>query len=66
MQDMTFRWKGDDPVSFPSDFSDGYRLPKYVVSFTIDHELHNIYYGEGMSTIIFIIKQIKCQRHKKI
>ncbi|XP_077283054.1 glycine receptor subunit alpha-4-like isoform X2 [Arctopsyche grandis] len=47
MQDMTFRWKGDDPVSFPSDFSDGYRLPKYVVSFTIDHELHNIYYGEG-------------------
>lgn len=47
MQDMTFRWKGDDPVSFPSDFGDGYRLPKYVVSFTIDHELHNIYYGEG-------------------
>lgn len=47
MQDMTFRWKGEDPVSFPSDFGDGYRLPKYVVTFKIDRELHNIYYGEG-------------------
>ncbi|XP_024081563.1 glycine receptor subunit alpha-2-like isoform X2 [Cimex lectularius] len=47
--DMTFKWRDDPPLSFPSDFGkDGYRLPKYVVSFQpIQDKMHIIYYGEG-------------------
>uniref|UniRef100_A0A8D9BU56 Glycine receptor subunit alpha-4 n=1 Tax=Cacopsylla melanoneura TaxID=428564 RepID=A0A8D9BU56_9HEMI len=45
--DMHFRWKDDPPLSFPSDFGDGYRLPRYVVSFTTEKANHTIYYGEG-------------------
>ncbi|XP_066996201.2 glycine receptor subunit alpha-4-like [Anabrus simplex] len=47
MADMTFTWRGDPPLSFPSDFGDGYRLPKYVVSFTTEKDMQTIYYGEG-------------------
>lgn len=46
---MTFKWRDDPPLSFPSDFGkDGYRLPKYVVSFRAEEEQHIVYYGEGM------------------
>ncbi|KAL1140611.1 hypothetical protein AAG570_000541, partial [Ranatra chinensis] len=46
--DMKFRWRDDPPLSFPSDFGgDGYRLPKYVVSFAAEEEMHIIFYGEG-------------------
>ncbi|BES95402.1 glycine receptor beta [Nesidiocoris tenuis] len=45
---MTFKWRDDPPLSFPSDFGkDGYRLPKYVVSFRAEEEQHIVYYGEG-------------------
>ncbi|KAF6206473.1 hypothetical protein GE061_017706 [Apolygus lucorum] len=45
---MTFKWKDDPPLSFPSDFGkNGYRLPKYVVSFYPEPEPHIVYYGEG-------------------
>ncbi|KAG8288817.1 hypothetical protein J6590_010928 [Homalodisca vitripennis] len=45
--DMRFVWQNDPPLSFPSDFGDGYRLPKYVVSFVTENKTHNVYYGEG-------------------
>lgn len=48
MADMRFRWR-DDPLSFPSDFGDGFRLPRYVVSFVTDNRLNVIYYGDGKS-----------------
>ncbi|CAB3363870.1 glycine receptor subunit alpha-4-like [Cloeon dipterum] len=47
VDDMTFRWRDDPALSFPSDFGDGYRLPKYVVSFAAETEEQVIYYGEG-------------------
>lgn len=43
---MKFRWR-DDPLSFPSDFGDGFRLPRYVVSFVTDNRSNVIYYGDG-------------------
>ncbi|XP_065215872.1 glycine receptor subunit alpha-2-like isoform X2 [Planococcus citri] len=45
--DMTFRWKDDSPLRFPSDFADGCRLPRYVVSFEAQQNPHTIYYGES-------------------
>ncbi|RZF44395.1 hypothetical protein LSTR_LSTR010024 [Laodelphax striatellus] len=48
VNDMKFRWQNDPPLSFPSDFSaEGYRLPRYVVSFESQEDMHIIYYGEG-------------------
>ncbi|KAL1451504.1 hypothetical protein WDU94_005875 [Cyamophila willieti] len=49
VSDMLFRWKDDPALSFPSDFgADGYRLPRYVVTFTTAEKAnHTIYYGEG-------------------
>lgn len=44
---MTFHWKDDSPLSFPSDFADGCRLPRYVVSFEAQPNTHIIYYGES-------------------
>uniref|UniRef100_A0A1B6E4Y7 Neurotransmitter-gated ion-channel ligand-binding domain-containing protein n=1 Tax=Clastoptera arizonana TaxID=38151 RepID=A0A1B6E4Y7_9HEMI len=45
---MNFTWRDDPALSFPSDFTgESYRLPKYVVSFTIENDMHFIYYGEG-------------------
>ncbi|KAF4522028.1 hypothetical protein B566_EDAN010905 [Ephemera danica] len=46
-EDMTFRWRDDPALSFPSDFGDGYRLPKYVVSFVAEEEEQIVFYGEG-------------------
>ncbi|XP_025207706.1 glycine receptor subunit alpha-3-like isoform X3 [Melanaphis sacchari] len=46
MTDMKFHWR-DDPLIFPSDFGDGFRLPRYVVSFVTDNRLNVIYYGDG-------------------
>lgn len=51
--DMTFRWKDDSPLRFPSDFADGCRLPRYVVSFEAQPNPHTIYYGE--STFILVV-----------
>ncbi|XP_059480942.1 glycine receptor subunit alpha-4-like isoform X2 [Neocloeon triangulifer] len=47
VDDMTFKWRDDPALSFPSDFGDGYRLPKYVVSFNAEQEEQVIFYGEG-------------------
>ncbi|XP_073985472.1 glycine receptor subunit alpha-2-like isoform X2 [Rhodnius prolixus] len=45
--DMKFSWR-DPPLSFPGDFGkDGYRLPKYVVSFAAEKQGYFIVYGEG-------------------
>ncbi|XP_050434859.1 glycine receptor subunit alphaZ1-like [Adelges cooleyi] len=46
LTDVKFRWR-DDPLSFPSDFGDGFRLPRYVVSFVTDNRFNVIYYGDG-------------------
>ncbi|XP_016659655.1 glycine receptor subunit alphaZ1-like [Acyrthosiphon pisum] len=46
LTDMKFHWR-DDPLIFPSDFGDGFRLPRYVVSFVTDNRLNVIYYGDG-------------------
>lgn len=46
--DMKFSWR-DPPLSFPGDFGkDGYRLPKYVVSFAAEKQGYFIVYGEGI------------------
>lgn len=34
VKEMAFLWKKENPLTFPNDFGDnGFRLPKYVVSF---------------------------------
>lgn len=34
VKEMAFLWKKENPLAFPNDFGDnGFRLPKYVVSF---------------------------------
>lgn len=56
MQDMNFTWRDDPALSFPSDFTgDGYRLPRYVVSFTIENDMQFIYYGEGKKWEVLVI-----------
>jgi hypothetical protein len=50
---MTFKWRDDPALSFPSDFGDGYRLPKYVVSFLAEQEEQVVFYGEGKKWLIF-------------
>lgn len=48
MEAMKFKWRDDPPLSFPSDFGDdGYRLAKYVVSFSVERNMQIIFYGEG-------------------
>ncbi|XP_055700976.1 glycine receptor subunit alpha-2-like isoform X2 [Phlebotomus papatasi] len=48
VKDMTFRWKKDNPLTFPHDFGDGFfRLPRYVVSFLTDPEPKIINYGDA-------------------
>jgi hypothetical protein len=47
MSDMNFSWHSPS-LSLPSDFGDGYRLPKYVVSFTAEDKNQIIHYGEGV------------------
>lgn len=44
---MSFRWKKDNPITFPKDFDEGFfRLPKYVVSFSTEKEPHIVNYGD--------------------
>lgn len=62
--EMNFKWRDDPPLSFPSDFGDGYRLPKYVVTFTAETDMHIIFYGEGkinshiINQLIFLLTQL--------
>lgn len=48
MADMTFRWKRENPITFPKDFGEGFfRLPKYVVSFLAQQNPHVVNYGDA-------------------
>lgn len=45
---MIFRWKKDNPITFPKDFdAEFFRLPKYIVSFTTEKEPCVINYGDA-------------------
>ncbi|XP_066908101.1 glycine receptor subunit alpha-4 isoform X2 [Halyomorpha halys] len=48
-ESMVFQWlHGKSSLSFPSDFGkDGYRLPKYVVTFEAQNDSQCVFYGEG-------------------
>lgn len=45
---MSFRWKKDNPITFPKDFDEGlfFRLPKYVVSFSTVKEPQTLHYND--------------------
>lgn len=44
---MRFRWRKDNPISFPEDFGEGFfRLPKYVVSFATEEVPRIVNYGD--------------------
>lgn len=46
-KDVYFRWKGDNPITFPKDFDEGFfRLPKYVVSFSTVKESQTLHYND--------------------
>lgn len=62
--DMTFRWKGDSPLSFPSDFADGCRLPRYVVSFEAQPNTQIIYYGESKYEANIGVRTLRIQKEK--
>ena len=48
-EDMIFRWKTGQAITFPNDFNEGFfRLPKYVVSFTTEHQPHIVNFGDGL------------------
>lgn len=45
---MTFRWKRENPITFPKDFGAGFfRLPKYVVSFSTEKDPHIVNYADS-------------------
>lgn len=47
MKDVSFRWKKDNPITFPKDFDEGFfRLPKYVVSFFVEKEPHILHFND--------------------
>lgn len=47
MKDLSFRWKNDNPITFPKDFDEGFfRLPKYVVSFSTQREPHILHFND--------------------
>lgn len=47
MKDLSFRWKKDNPITFPKDFDEGFfRLPKYVVSFSTEKEPHILHFND--------------------
>lgn len=50
MRDMKFSWKQDNPIIYPMDFGDGFRLPKYVVSFQAKKDPLIVNYGDGKVT----------------
>ena len=52
---MLFRWKDKSPLSFPNDFENGCRLPRYVVSFAAERKNQIIYYGERKFLKLFMI-----------
>lgn len=44
---MSFRWKKDNPITFPKDFDEGFfRLPKYVVSFVVVPEPNILHFND--------------------
>lgn len=47
-KDMSFRWKNDNPITFPKDFDEVgfFRLPKYVVSFATQKEPHILHFND--------------------
>lgn len=47
-KDMSFRWKSDNPITFPKDFDEVgfFRLPKYVVSFATQKEPHILHFND--------------------
>lgn len=48
LNEMTFQWKQENPLSFPKDFGEGFfRLPKYIVTFRTRDEPYIINYGDG-------------------
>jgi len=54
---MAFHWRKEHPLTFPNDFGDnGFRLPKYVVSFTTHEEPYPINFdGDGNNkTALFL------------
>lgn len=45
---MTFRWKNENPLTFPKDFGEGFfRLPKYIVKFETRDQPYYVNYGDG-------------------
>ncbi|XP_031631400.1 glycine receptor subunit alpha-3-like isoform X2 [Contarinia nasturtii] len=47
IKDMSFRWKKDNPITFPKDFDEGFfRLPKYVVSFSTEMEPSILHFND--------------------
>ncbi|XP_055312389.1 glycine receptor subunit alpha-2-like [Sitodiplosis mosellana] len=48
VKDMSFRWKKENPITFPKDFDEGlfFRLPKYVVSFSTVKEPQTLHYND--------------------
>lgn len=52
---MEFRWRKDHPLTFPNDFGEnGFRLPKYVVSFYTHEKPHTINFnGDGKSAVYY-------------
>lgn len=47
VKDISFRWKRDNPITFPKDFDEGFfRLPKYVVSFSTVREPQILHFND--------------------
>lgn len=55
VNEMEFRWRKDHPLTFPNDFGEnGFRLPKYVVSFYTHEKPHTINFnGDGKSAVYY-------------
>ncbi|CAO1308217.1 unnamed protein product [Diamesa hyperborea] len=48
VKEMAFLWKKENPLTFPNDFGDnGFRLPKYVVSFYTETRPLTVNYGDA-------------------
>lgn len=46
---MEFHWRKDHPLTFPNDFGEnGFRLPKYVVSFYTHEKPYKVNFGESL------------------
>lgn len=52
-EEMEFHWRKDHPLTFPNDFGEnGFRLPKYVVSFITHDRPYKVNFGERMHWVI--------------